>query len=210
MRIALSNPTKKLVGELAGIQAIQVSNLLPLLLDPEREFLLGLVVNFAVGAIAISVAYCIWTRKKGGPLIALLFAMIAFASATYLQYLATELSMEAGLPPPLTISLIAMAVNVTIIALLLLFVREVLKPCRNKPLILVDRGPWYRWAFIQLGLKSRHMTFRLRNRIEQWFSHLKARTKRFYNDFPHGSSLKSVQTYLAIHTATYNLLLGLT
>jgi len=54
------------------------------------------------------------------------------------------------------------------------------------------------------------MTFGLRNRIEQWFSQLKARTKRFYNNFPHGSSLRSVQTYLAIHTAAYNLLLGLT
>jgi len=120
MRVALSNPAKKLVGVLAGIQAIQVSNLLPLLLDPEREFLLGLVINFAVGAIAIPVAYSIWTRKKGGPLIAFLFATMAFASATYQQYLATVRSVEAGLPPPLTISLIAMAVNVTIIALLLL------------------------------------------------------------------------------------------
>jgi len=120
MKEVLSNPAKKLVGVLAGIQAIQVSNLLPLLLDPEREFLLGLVINFAVGAIAIPVAYSIWTRKKGGPLIAFLFAMMAFASATYLQYLLTVRSMEVGLPPPLTISLIAMAVNATIIALLLL------------------------------------------------------------------------------------------
>jgi len=120
MRVALSNSAKKLVGVLAGIQAIQVSNLLPLLLDPEREFLLGLVINFAVGAITIPVAYSIWTRRKGGPLIAFLFAMMAFASATYLQYLATVRSMEAGLPLPLTISLIAMAVNATIIALLLL------------------------------------------------------------------------------------------
>ena len=92
----------------------------------------------------------------------------------------------------------------------LIFMEEVLKLCSNKPLILVDKGPWYPWAFIQLGLKFRHMTFGLRNTVEQWFSHLKARTKRFYNNFPHGSSLKSVQTYLAIHTATYNLLLGLT
>jgi len=52
------------------------------------------------------------------------------------------------------------------------------------------------------------MTFGLRNSIEQWFSHLKAGTKRFYNNFPHGSSLESVQTYLAIHTATYNLLMS--
>ena len=92
----------------------------------------------------------------------------------------------------------------------ILFMREVLRLCTNKPLILADKGPWYPWAFMQLGLRFRHMTFGLRNSIEQWFSQLKARTKRFYNNFPYGSSLKSVQTYLAIHTATHNLLLGLT
>jgi len=92
----------------------------------------------------------------------------------------------------------------------ILFMREVLKLCRNKPLILVDKGPWCPWAFTQLGLRFRHMRFGLRNSIEQWFSQLKGRTKRFYNNFPNGSSLKSVQTYLAIHTATYNLLRGLT
>jgi len=63
---------------------------------------------------------------------------------------------------------------------------------------------------MQLGLKFRYMTFGLRNSIEQWFSQLKARTNRFYNNFPRGSSLKGAQTYLAIHTATYNLLLVLT
>jgi transposase-like protein len=58
----------------------------------------------------------------------------------------------------------------------ILFMREVLKLCRNKPLILVDKGPWYPWAFMQLGLRFRHMRFGLRNSIEQWFSQLKGRT----------------------------------
>jgi SAM-dependent methyltransferase len=75
-------------------------------------------------------------------------------------------------------------------------------PCRERPMVSV--GIHTTW------LKVQTHDFGLRNSIEQWFSHLKARTKRFYNNFPNGSSLKSVQTYFAIHTATYNLLLGLT
>lgn len=27
--------------------------------------------------------------------------------------------------------------------------RKVLKKCRNKPFVIVDRGPWYPWAIIQ-------------------------------------------------------------
>jgi transposase-like protein len=41
-----------------------------------------------------------------------------------------------------------------IIALKLL--RIVLDRCHNKPLIIVDRGPWYRWALERLGLKYRY------------------------------------------------------
>ncbi|MCL7389982.1 MAG: hypothetical protein LZ173_08670, partial [Thaumarchaeota archaeon] len=30
------------------------------------------------------------------------------------------------------------------------------KMCINKPLVIVDRGPWYRWAFERLGLEYRY------------------------------------------------------
>ena len=33
------------------------------------------------------------------------------------------------------------------------FLRIVMGRCINKPLIVVDRGPWYRWALERLGLK---------------------------------------------------------
>jgi transposase-like protein len=33
------------------------------------------------------------------------------------------------------------------------FLRMVLGRYVNKPLIIVDRGPWYRWALDKLGLK---------------------------------------------------------
>jgi putative transposase len=43
----------------------------------------------------------------------------------------------------------------------------------SKPVIVVDRGPWYRWVLERFGN---------RNRIERWFRELKNRTKRFYNN----------------------------
>jgi hypothetical protein len=46
----------------------------------------------------------------------------------------------------------------------LLFLKKALRMCTNKPLVLVDRGPWYRWAFERLGLEYRHERFGLRNR----------------------------------------------
>jgi putative transposase len=38
----------------------------------------------------------------------------------------------------------------------LAFLKKALRMCTNKPLVLVDKGPWYRWAFERLGLEYRH------------------------------------------------------
>jgi transposase-like protein len=38
----------------------------------------------------------------------------------------------------------------------LAFLKKALRMCTNKLLVIVDRGPWYRWAFERLGLKYRH------------------------------------------------------
>jgi len=62
------------------------------------------------------------------------------------------------------------------------FLKKVLDSCEGKPVIVVDRGPWYRWALDRLGIKYFHETFRERNRIERWFRELKDRTKKFYNN----------------------------
>jgi transposase-like protein len=62
------------------------------------------------------------------------------------------------------------------------FLRKVLDSCEGKPVIVVDRGPWYRWALERLGIIYFHETFGNRNRIERWFRELKNRTKRFYNN----------------------------
>jgi transposase-like protein len=34
------------------------------------------------------------------------------------------------------------------------FMRMVLDRCLNKPLIIVDRGPRYRWAFESIGMRG--------------------------------------------------------
>jgi transposase-like protein len=68
------------------------------------------------------------------------------------------------------------------ILIALKFLRIVLDRCINKPLVIVDRGPWYRWALERLGLKYQYQTFGLRNAVERFFGYLKQRTRRFYNN----------------------------
>jgi transposase-like protein len=44
--------------------------------------------------------------------------------------------------------------------------------CINKPLVVVDRGPWYPWALQRLGLEYRYERFGMRNRAERFFKYL--------------------------------------
>jgi putative transposase len=87
------------------------------------------------------------------------------------------------------------------------FLKLVLNTCENKPFILVDGGPWYRWAFRRLGLEWEHQTFGERNHIEQWYNQYKARVKRFWKRFPYHSSLQSINQWSTAWTGLYNLLL---
>ena len=52
------------------------------------------------------------------------------------------------------------------------FLKKALKLCGKKPLVIVDRGPWYRWALERLGLEYR---------VERFFRYLKERTMVFYH-----------------------------
>jgi transposase-like protein len=36
----------------------------------------------------------------------------------------------------------------------LTFFKKALEMCTNKPLVIVDRGPWYRWAFESIGMRG--------------------------------------------------------
>jgi len=84
------------------------------------------------------------------------------------------------------------------------FIRMVLDRCLNKPLIIVDRGPWYRWALDRLGLEYRYERFGLRNTIERFFRYLKERTRRFYNNI-NTWKIQSVEDYAKTIAITRNL-----
>ena len=84
------------------------------------------------------------------------------------------------------------------------FLRKVLDSCEGKPVIVVDRGPWYRWALERLGIIYFHETFGNRNRIERWFRELKNRTKRFYNNV-NSKTLKSIEEMATAVAIVHNL-----
>jgi len=82
--------------------------------------------------------------------------------------------------------------------------KEALRSCLNKPVILVDKGPWYPDALKSLSLSYKHVTRGLRSRIERWFRILKERTKQFYNNFPSRKRcIKGVKIFLETFTYGY-------
>ncbi|MFH7859564.1 MAG: hypothetical protein QXR03_01015 [Candidatus Aenigmatarchaeota archaeon] len=78
-----------------------------------------------------------------------------------------------------------------------IFLRIVLKNCLNKPLILIDKGPWYLWALNKLGLEYKHITFGKRNSKE--------RLKGFYNNI-NAKSILAINAMVQIFTYNYNYL----
>jgi putative transposase len=85
------------------------------------------------------------------------------------------------------------------------FLRKILDSCEGKPLIVVDRGPWYRWALDRLGITYFHEAFGSRNRIERWFREMKNRTKRFYNNI-NAKTLKSLEELATAIAAMHNVI----
>ncbi|MEM2746134.1 MAG: DDE-type integrase/transposase/recombinase [Candidatus Caldarchaeum sp.] len=88
----------------------------------------------------------------------------------------------------------------------LTFLRMVLRACEGKPVVVVDRGPWYPWVLKGLGIEYFHETFGNRNRIERWFRELKDRTRRFYNNI-NSKTVKSIEEIAAGIAPIHNLLL---
>jgi transposase-like protein len=80
-----------------------------------------------------------------------------------------------------------------------------LDSCEGKPVIVVDRGPWYRWALDRLGITYLHETFGERNRIERWFREMKDRTKRFYNNI-NAKTLKCLEELVTAIAAMHNII----
>jgi transposase-like protein len=85
------------------------------------------------------------------------------------------------------------------------FLRKVLDSCEGKPVIVVDRGPWYRWALERLGIIYFHETFGERSRIERWFREMKNRTKRFHNNI-NAKKLKSLEELATAIAAMHNII----
>jgi putative transposase len=85
------------------------------------------------------------------------------------------------------------------------FLRKILDSCECKPLIVVDRGPWYRWALDRLGITYIHETFGSRNRIGRWFRETKDRTKRSHNNI-NAKALKSLEELATAIAATHNII----
>jgi transposase-like protein len=70
--------------------------------------------------------------------------------------------------------------------------------------IVVDRGPWYRWALERLGMNYFHETLGNRNRIERWFRELKNKTKRFYNNI-NAKTLKCLEELVTAIAIMHNI-----
>jgi len=84
------------------------------------------------------------------------------------------------------------------------FLKYILDKCTNQPKILVDAGPWYKPALKRLNVEWEHITFGLRNPIEQWFFLLKHRIKLFYRSWPYNTKLNTVQNWLNCFVSMYH------
>jgi putative transposase len=85
----------------------------------------------------------------------------------------------------------------------LAFLKKALKMCTNKPLVLVDKGPWYRWAFERLGLEYRYERFGMRNRVERLLRYLKERTMVVHHKMSardHIQGIHNLQLFLSLFT----------
>ena len=85
------------------------------------------------------------------------------------------------------------------------FLKQVLQKCENNPKILVDGGPWYKPALERLQADWEHITFGLRNPIEQWFGILKHRIQLFYNRWPYNASMDTAQEWMNAFVSLYHI-----
>ena len=70
----------------------------------------------------------------------------------------------------------------------LLFLSRALEARANKPVFVVEGGPWYSWAFRELGLEHCRGAFGDRSGVERSFGSLRRRTSAFFKDINAGRS----------------------
>jgi len=76
---------------------------------------------------------------------------------------------------------------------------------RTDQRLLSIAGPWYKPALQRLGVEWEHITFGLRNPVEQWFGILKHRINLFYNRWPHNASIEIAQSWVDAFVSIYHL-----
>ena len=87
----------------------------------------------------------------------------------------------------------------------LLFLSRVLGACKNKPVFVVEGGPWYSWAFRELGLQYYRGAFGDRSRVERFFGSLKRRTRVFFNNInARRSKIASLDMLMNLFFVYYN------
>jgi putative transposase len=90
-----------------------------------------------------------------------------------------------------------------------LVMRDALKYCTNKPVVLTDGAPFYKGAIERLGCKWRLQRAGPRNHIERWFGRLKFKIKNFFNNF-RGRTLENcyanLERFLDIFVQMYHLM----
>jgi transposase-like protein len=89
----------------------------------------------------------------------------------------------------------------------LAFLKKALKICANRPLPMVDKGPWYRWALERLGLEYKHERFGMRNRVERLFRYLKEKTIVFHHKLSARNHVQGI-TGLNLSTIYYQVAKG--
>jgi len=75
-------------------------------------------------------------------------------------------------------------------------------------LVLVDKGPWYRWAFERLGLEYRYERFGMRNKLERFFRYLKERTLVFHHKMSardHIQEITNLKLFLSLFIIYYQV-----
>ena len=84
------------------------------------------------------------------------------------------------------------------------FLAKVKARCKGKlPIVLSDKGPWYKDALSRLGFEQWTYTFNLRNAIERFFRYIKERTKIFYNNINSGNGIKHIVLFMKMFAYWY-------
>ena len=87
----------------------------------------------------------------------------------------------------------------------LLFLRRALGARTDKPVFVMDRGPWYSWAFRGLGLQYYRGAFGDRSGVERSFGSLKRRTRVFFKDInARRSRIASLDMLMNLFFVYYN------